>query len=299
MEENINLIYEDVISSCRSCNELLERLKSITGSSVIVGNGGSRVVATFLAKVLSKKNKIITSIHDSCDLSSLELSNFDNIIVCSYSGKNEGVKHALSYNNKKYMLTTRKSSIDDETLLTYDMEPRKSFISLNQSIVPMAIILKYYLKDKFEYIIDDIFRLIDININYNLIDITNIFTDYNTLTVSTFIESTLAESGLSAPLVHSKYDYCHGRSTINKGIDYRAIYLINEQKELDDAIISILKEPLILKGPFKDEIVNEFYLTLLAIHLLKNISKDHNVNLSKIDYDRDVVKKLYNFKGSM
>ena len=91
----------------------------------------------------------------------------------------------------------------------------------------MSVILKYYLGNLFDEIIEDIFTLIDKSINYELGNITNIFTDYKTITTSVFLESTLAESGLSLPIVHSKYNYCHGRSTLNKDKDYDSIYLIN------------------------------------------------------------------------
>lgn len=299
MEENIKFIYEDIINATSNSNDLLEELKSIKGPSIIIGNGGSEVVATFLAKVLSKKNHLITSVHDSCNLSSLELSNYENIIIASYSGTNHGVKNVFNYNLKKYMLTTRLTPIDDETLLTYHMEHRKSFISLNQTIVPMAVILKYYLGDIFDEIIEDIFKLVDKTINYELGNVTNIFTDYKTLTTSVFLESTLAESGISIPITHSKYNYCHGRSTINKDHNYDSIYLINNKKDIDDILLSILNKKIILEGTFQDEIVNDFFLTLQAIYLLCNIAKSKNIDLSKIDYDKQVVKKLYYFKGSM
>ena len=100
MEENIKFIYEDIINATSNSNDLLEELKSIKGPSIIIGNGGSEVVATFLAKVLSKKNHLITSVHDSCNLSSLELSNYENIIITSYSGTNHGVKNVFNYNLK-------------------------------------------------------------------------------------------------------------------------------------------------------------------------------------------------------
>lgn len=299
MEENMKCIYEDIISSCRLSDNIINILKNISGNSVIIGNGGSRVVAVFLAKVLSKKNKIITSVHDSCDLSGIDLDNYKSLIIASYSGSNQGVHHAISFDINKYMMTTRKTPIGDETLLTYQMEKRKSFISLNQTIVPMAIILKYYLGEYFDDVIEDIFKLLDKTLEYNITDVTNIFSDYKTNTSSTFIESTLAESGMSVPIVQSKYDYCHGRSTINKDKHYKSIYLINKKTELDETLLSILKNPCVLSGPFQDEIINDFFLTLQAMYLLKNIAYSLSIDLSKIDYDKEVIKKLYNFKGSM
>lgn len=299
MEENMKCIYEDIISSCRLSDDILKILKNISGNSVIIGNGGSRVVAVFLAKVLSKKNKIITSVHDSCDLSGVDLENYDSLIITSYSGSNQGVFNAINFNLPKYLLTTRKTPIGDETLLTYQMEKRKSFISLNQTIVPMAIILKYYLGNYFDEVIEDIFTLLDKTLEFNPTNVTNIFSDYKTKTSETFLESTLTESGISVPIVQSKYDYCHGRSTLNKDNTYRSIYLISKYTELDDSILSILNNPCILSGPFQDEIINDFFLTLSAMYLLKNIASSMNIDLSKIDYDKNVVKKLYNFKGSM
>lgn len=303
MEENMKYIFSDIRNSTKDIENIIKSLSNIKCNTLVMGSGGSKVVAEFIRLVLSKKNNIIINSIDAADISQMNIKLYDNIIISSYSGKNYGVKHLLNYDLQGYLLTTRKTKINKEILLSYDMEYRHSFISLNQTIVPMAIMLKYYLGDDFDEIIDLIEELLDKTINIEIKDVTNIYTSYNTSASSRFIESTLAESGLSAPVIHAKYDYCHGRSTLNKDNDYSSIILINNKLDIDRLIIDIWSKrkntSIFLKGPFKDEIVNDFYLTLQSMFLLCNIARSKNIDLSNIEYDKEVVKKVYYFKGSM
>ena len=303
MEENMKYIFEDIRNTTKNISFILEQLSKIKGSTLTLGSGGSKVVAEFIKLVLTKKNKIIVNTIDAADLSQLDTSLYENIIVSSYSGKNHGVKKSLEYDLQVFLLSTRKTRIKSEVLLTYNMEHRHSFISLNQTIVPMAIMLKYYLKEAFDEVIDTIEELIDKNLDFEIKDVTNIYTTYNTSASSRFIESTLVESGISSPIIHFKYDYCHGRSTINKNNDYSSIVLINQENDIDTLLVDVLtnqlKSNLFIKGPFQDEIINEFFLTLQSMYLLCNIAKSKNIDLSNIDYDKEAVKKVYYFKGSM
>lgn len=304
MDENIKKIKENIFGSTKNIEGIIEKIKNIKGNTIIIGTGGSRVVAEFASSVLTAKNHIITNVVDSRDLKYLDLSLYKNIFITSYSGSNFGVKSCFDNNLKKYLLTHRVTKIDDEVLLSYEMEGEHSFISLNSSIIPMAILLKYYFNDKFDILIEDIFNKVNkeefLNITEEYI---NIFYGIDTRTSATFLETTFAESGISAPLMHEKYSYCHGRSTINKKHKHQAIYLGNNNCDLDNSLKEVLEiqmtDYLVIDNLYDDPIVNDFYLTIVCIYLLRNIAASKSIDLSNIKYDKEAVKRLYYFKGSM
>lgn len=303
MEENIKYLYDDICTATKDITKIVEELKKINEPTLCVGCGGSHVVSEFISIVLNKKNHVITKNMEPRDVSYLDLNLYKNLVVASHGGKNYGVHVALENQMQKYLLSTRKTNISDETLLHYEMPLRKSFISLNATIVPMAIMLKYYLEDEFVRVLQKIFMQIDQNINLMVDGVYNIFTGVDTSVASKFIESTLVEAGMGIPIIHSKYDYCHGRSTINKQHNNVAIYLEYQEKDLDrevkDILKATMKESVVLTSPFEDEVVSEFYLTLASLYLLRNIANRKNIDLSDIDYDKIPVKRLYYFKGSM
>ena len=304
MDENIKKIKANILTSTKNIEGLVEDLKSIKGNTIIIGTGGSRVVAEFASSVLTAKNHIITKVVDSRDLKYLDLSLYENIFITSYSGSNFGVKSCFNNDLKKYLLTHRVTKIDDEVLLSYEMEGEHSFISLNSSIIPMAILLKYYFDDKFDILIEDIFNKVNKDEFLNITEeYINIFYGIDTRTSATFLETTFAESGISAPLMHEKYSYCHGRSTINKKHKHQAIYLGNNNCDLDNALKEVLEiqmtDYLVIDNIYDDSIVNDFYLTIACIYLLRNIAASKGIDLSNIKYDKEAVRRLYYFKGSM
>ncbi len=60
-----------------------------------------------------------------------------------------------------------------------------------------------------------------------------------------------------------------------------------------------MKEYIVLKSEFEDDIINDFYLTIQAVYLLRNIALSMNIDLSEIKYDKIAAKRLFNFKGSV
>jgi hypothetical protein len=297
MENNISL-------STQSIDDILNSLAKIEGNLISVGTGGSRVVAEYAASVLAKKNHIMTKCVDPSDLNYLDKSFYKNIFISSYSGSNFGVKKSLLENLKKYLLTNRKTKISDEAILHYEMPYEDSFISLNATIVPMAILLKYYLGENFYKVIEEIFHKIDKNIFLNIYsEFVNVYYGIDTPATKSFIESTFVEAGIAGVVLHEKYSYCHGRSTLNKNKSHSAIYIRNKNTDLDNTIKEVMnfqmKDYCLLESLFSDEIVDDFYLTLQSIYLLRNIAKSKNIDLSKIDYDKEATRKLYYFKGSM
>lgn len=297
-------IYDSIITSTSDIDDVINILNSIKGNVISIGSGGSRVVAEYASLVLATKNSLITKTIDPRDLNYVDKKNYENIFISSYSGSNFGVKHAINSKLKKYLLTTRKTNIKNENILHYDMENEHSFISIKATIIPMAILLKYYVGDDFKKIIDSIFEHIDKTlILENIKSYINIFSGIDSKVSETFLESSLTEAGIAIPLIHEKYSYCHGRSTINKSHDESAIFLSYNGSELDESLIKVINLQMpnncILKRVFEDPVINEFYLTLQCICLLKNIADSKKIDLSNIKYDKEAVKILYYFKGDM
>lgn len=309
MVEDINNLYDDIIYATRDNEGLTHELASIKGPTICVGAGGSKVVAKYAQKVLTKKNKLIATTMDAHSFRHFDKSRYENVFIISHSGKNFGVKACLDNNLNKYLLSTRKTLIDGTNLLNYDMIDRKSFISLSDTLIPMAILLKYYLGKRFLNTLDKIFRnarkiIDDIDIEVlSKIDNYNIFTGVDTETTSYFLESTFIESGLNVPIINYKYDYCHGRSTTNKSHNNGAIYLGYAGTDLDKTLKRVLdktmSEVIILKNISNLDIINDFYFTLVSMYLSVKLAEKKNINLKDIEYDHDAVHELYYFKGSM
>lgn len=309
MLEDIKNLYDDIIYATKDNRKITEKLKSIKGDLICVGAGGSKVVAKYAEKVLAKKNKLIAVTLDAHSLRHFNMELYDNVFIVSHSGTNFGVKASLDNNLNKYLLSTRKTGLKNVTLLNYTVIKRPSFISLSATLIPMAILLKYYLGNKFIKTLDKVFREakkfrqmkdlenIKDDVNYN------IFTGIDSETASFFLESTFIEAGLNVPIINYKYDYCHGRSTINKKHANAAIYLGYDGTDLDCTLKRVLKKTMkdviILKKISKDDIINDFYFTLISIYLVAFMAEKKNISLKNIDYDRCAVHELYYFKGSM
>ena len=136
MESNFNLLYERVIDTLLKSDLLAikQQLNSIKGNTVLVGAGGSSVVATFASKVLD-----IPNIKSSRDLNYMDLKNIDNIVVFSYSGCGYVIKNLLNKNKKIYLFTNGENSYDNVEIIKYNSSIKKevSFISLASTLMPI------------------------------------------------------------------------------------------------------------------------------------------------------------------
>ena len=294
-------LYESIIEGTKDTDDIFKKLDLIKGPTLCVGSGGSCVVASFMAHALARKKGIITLPIEPSSIKYLE-DLYQSIVVCSYSGRNFGVRYALDNDKERYLYTSRKTSVNKETLIHYDLEDEKSFISLKSTIIPMAIILKYYLGDRFQEVIDDMFQRIDKNITLGDYQVFNIFASASEVSATTFLTSTFTEAGLGIPIVHLKYDYCHGRSTINKGKNQASI-LFSHGSDLDEVLKEILPltmaEGIVISSPYSDDVCSDFYYTLMSFYLVYNMALKRHIDLKEIDYNRPIVKRLYHFEGRM
>ncbi len=300
MEENFSCLQERVQDSLKNTNleETRRVLSTIKSPTLVTGTGGSRVVSIFTSKILAKKNGIIAEPTEPRDMIYKDLSPYHNVLSCSYSGTNYGVETSFNNNLNHYLLSSTK--VEGITNITYDtsLSKEKSFISLAATLIPMSIMLDYYL-DGQTNVSNEILSSSSPVIEHD--KVFEIMSGIETSTAHTYLESTLVESGISIPIVHDKYSYCHGRSTMSYHNNHSLIYF-DKDTELDRIMLeelqSYYKKIIVLKSKYKDPILDDYYQTFISMLLTKRLAEQTDTDLSKVDYS-PVVKRLYKYNGSM
>lgn len=300
MVENFENL-KDSISYSLSNSDLEKinyELKKIDKPTLVSGVGGSSVVSEYGAKILSDKNNIIARNTEPRDFMYMNTKPYKNVVSCSYSGKNYGVDLAFLNNLKHYLLASKESNREDVTSLTYNLNHKEtSFISLSATLIPCSILLNYYLDNKNGEIIDSINNY-HFNFDCNC-DCYEIFSGFDTSVLSTYLDSTMTEAGIGIPVVHDKYSYCHGRSTLSIVKNNIAIYF-NCGKELDKLYLEELpkyyKDVIVIDT--KDNLLDEYKALVKCIHLTKYIAEKQSKDLSGVDYS-PIVKKLYYYNKEL
>ena len=299
MQENFNFLNERVLDALNNTNleKTRETLSRIKTSTIVTGVGGSKVVAVFTSKILAKKNNIISTCLEPRDMLYTNISGYDNVLACSYSGTNYGVQTSFQNNLNKYLLSSTRA--EDITNITYEtsLPKEKSFISLAATLIPMTIMLDYYLEGN--AMVPELLKE-DIPIIKSQ-PVFEIMSGIETSSAHTYLESTMLEASLALPIVHDKYSYCHGRSTTSYHNKHSLIYFDNDT-ELDKLMLEELKQYYekitIIKSKYNDPIINDYYLTIQSIYLTKILAEQSSKDLSKVEYN-PVVKKLYKYSGQM
>ena len=267
-------------------------LSKLDKPTLVSGIGGSSVVSDFGAKVLSIKNSIITRNTEPRDMIYMNSGNYSNIVACSYGGSNYGVESSFNNDLKKYLLSRNRN--EDVVNLQYNttIDNERSFISLGATLIPVSILINYYMNGDMSFL-DDIEEkkfMFDTEC-----DIYEIFSGYDTSTTSKYLESTMVESGIGVPIVHDKYSYCHGRSTMSINNNSIAIFL-NRNTELDKLLLSEIsryyKSVIVIDGKYKDMILDDYQMLVQAMYLTKFIAESKSKDLSKVDYS-PLCKTLY------
>ena len=304
MEENFKLLFDRIIDTLETTDliKIKNQLENIKGNTVFIGSGGSKVVATFASKILNGSN-----VKSSRDLNYMGLNNIDNIMIFSYSGIGYTIENLLKNNKKIYLFTNGNREYENVENIKYNssLKSEHSFISLASTLMPMTILYNYYKNleiNHFKLILKDMFEKSK-NINIKSNNIYEILTGYDTLTASTYLESTMVESGIAIPIIHDKYDYCHGRTTTSYKSHNGLIYYENT-KELDKLLLENLSkyysEIVKIEKYYSDDFIidNDYYATIKSMYLTKKLAENKQIDLSKIEYS-PLVKKLYYFKGEM
>ena len=276
-------------------------LSKLEEPTIFSGVGGSNVVSEFGSKVISQKNHIITINSEPRDFIYRNNSAFKNIVACSYGGNNYGVELSFQNDLNKYLLSSNSSSDNRVTSLKYEttIAREKSFVSLSTTLIPVSILMNYYLNGSNGQILD---MIEEHPFNFDIeSDIYEIFSGFDTSTSSKYLESTLVESGIGIPIVHDKYSYCHGRSTL--GINYNAIAIYySRNTEFDKMILNELKlyykTIIIIDSKFQDQILDDYQMLIQSMYLSKYIAEKKSKELSQVEYS-PIAKKLYKYKGKI
>lgn len=303
MQVNFKFLKERVVDSLNNSDleSIRNELSNLNQPTIFSGVGGSSVVSEFGAKLINKKNGILTINSEPRDFIYRNNNSFKNVVACSYSGNNYGVELSFLNNFKKYLLSNNSFDNNEVTYLQYNttIDKERSFISLGATLIPISIMMDYYLNGK-----DDLISELIKERQFNF-DITNnvyeIFSGYDTSTSSKYLESTIVESGIGIPIVHDKYSYCHGRSTFGNVFGGSAIYF-NRNTEFDKLILEELskyyKTIIIIESIFKDQILDDYQMLIQSMYLSKYIAEKNDKDLSKVDYS-PIVKKLYKYNNQI
>lgn len=321
MEETFGKLEERLIDANEriDSSSLKNVLDNIKGTTVTTGCGGSLVVADFLTKVLEER-KVFCVTKNARDILHGK-HNMDYLLAYSYSGNTHGIELALDkFQGEKYLLTCNHQKENAISLGYEGMEKEKSFISLSSTLIPIGEFLKYHegipkeeftkkIKDYFESIKPWLRTLPNQNfLSYGSSEVFEIMTGYDTEVASTFLESTLVEAGLGNPIIHDKYSYCHGRSTINYQDEksHNLIYLMNEKTELDEFLLELLRNTdyfpvtvIDVSTSNTSSLERQYELLIKSIFLCKKIAQDKKMDLSQVEYNRNIVPKVYRYKGEM
>ena len=303
MKTNFDFLKERVIDSLDNTDlsYIRNELSKLNEPTLFSGVGGSSVVSEFGAKVINIKNHIISVNSEPRDFLYRDNKSFRNVIACSYSGNNYGVELSFLKELKKYLLSNNSFDDKDVTCLKYDttIDKERSFISLGATLIPVSILMDYYLNGQNSLILDCIEES---PFNFDLeSDVYEIFSGYDTSTASKYLESTMVESGIGIPIVHDKYSYCHGRSTL--GINYNGIAIYyNRNTEFDRMMLEELKQYysriVTIDSKFEDQILDDYQMLIQSMYLTKYIAEKKAKDLSKVEYS-PIVKKLYKYNGQI
>lgn len=303
MKVNFDFLKARVIDSLDNTDLefIRNELSKLSEPTLFNGVGGSSVVSEFGAKVINTKNGVISVNSEPRVFLYRNNGAFRNVVACSYSGNNYGVELAFLKGLRKYLLSN--NSFDDSgvTYLKYSttIDKERSYISLGATLIPVSILMNYYLGGQNTPMLDCIEES---SFNFDLeSDVYEIFSGYDTSTASKYLESTMVESGIGIPIVHDKYSYCHGRSTL--GINYNGIAIYyNRNTEFDLMMLEELKKyysmTITIDSKFKDQILDDFQMLIQSMYLTKYIAEKKLKDLSKVEYS-PIVKKLYKYSGQI
>ena len=306
MEKNMQLNFDLLKNRVIDCFDntdldyIRNELSKLNEPTLFSGVGGSSVVSEFGAKVINAKNGIVSVNSEPRDFL-YRNNSYKNVVACSYSGNNYGVELSFLKNLRKYLLSNNSFDDTDVTYLKYNtiIDKEKSFISLGSTLIPVSILMDYYLNGDdnqlFESIIETSF---DFNIDS---DIYEIFSGYDTSTASKYLESTMIEAGIGLPIVHDKYSFCHGRSTL--GINYKGtVIYFNRNTEFDSIMLEELKRYyetiIIIDSKYTDSILDDYQMLVQSMYLTKWLAQKKQRDLSNVNHS-PITRKLYKYNGKI
>lgn len=327
LEERIMKINDPNLGKYNDIREMLYNLTIENKPTLILATGGSKVIAYYLQLIIERLGLtgIICEVIEPRDyFYKANKEMFSNLIVISASGNTNGIVEALAnFKGNKYLICEKEKNTDYQVISWSNelCDREKSFISLATSIGPMTLLLDATTSLNMEIGSNEISRINSkikellirstdkinkLPMDFKDTSLIQIMSGYETRISSSVLESNLVEVGLCAPVIHDKGSYCHGRSNLLFQFpNSHMIYLTHNLKELDKTLIDSIRSQYANMSVFDTEDLDEnifwkeYYLMTQMYFLSKRMADDKKMDLTQPEYNPQLVKKLYSFKGEM
>ena len=301
MEYTFSRLEQRILETAeKTGGELYAALKEIAGPTLVCGCGGSSVVAAYLAEVLSRKNGIACVRAESRDVMHMDVRGWENVVAVSYGGRNLGVEAAFSNGLHKYLFSPNVR--EDARALKYAAsEPERSYISVAATRGPMAALLMYY-TDGDLGLLKEILASPEPEGELDPgTPVIEILTGDGSAAAAVLTESTLVESGMLAPVLHEKYNFCHGRINLGNAL-YTQLLYFRDDTELDGVMnewnLPRYRHALVIDRRYEDPVVNDYWLSLQCMKLCRKLALRKGIDLSSIE-ECPENDRFYLFKGKM
>lgn len=327
LEGRIISINDSELNKANDIREMLYQLTIDHKPTLIVATGGSKVIAYYLQQIIERLgfHGIVCEVIEPRDyFYKTNINQFSNLIAISASGNTNGMKEVLNdFHGQKFLMTQNYQEGNYQVISwgneKYDTE--KSFISLASSLGPITLMLDAATSLNMEIGSNEIRKINEkikellirskekieaLSIDFKDTSFIQIMSGYETKASGSVLESNLVEVGLASPVIHDKGSFCHGRSNLLfQYPDSKVMYLCHQRKNLDDILIDLINSEYSNISIFdtqdldEDYFWKEYYLILQMYFLSKKIADDKGVDLTQPEYNPQLVKKLYRFRGEM
>lgn len=280
-------------------DDVFEKLKGLTEPTIVTGVGGSSVVSAFFSKVIENKNHIICTNMMPRDLLYRHIKGYRNVVACSYSGNNIGVRNSFANDLNHYLFSAnKKENINSIQYVVND--PEISFISVAGTLMPMAVLFLYYTDNNVELLKEMLNSDAEFDVDPEN-EIYEIMFGYENRVSARLLESTITEGALGVPLLHDKYNYCHGRYQLNVVMKNDLIYFVRDT-ELDELYLKELKNCydriITIPQKYEDPVIADFHTVVLCFKFLKKMAEAKGTDFCRKDVP-DHGQRFYTFRGKM
>jgi fructoselysine-6-P-deglycase FrlB-like protein len=326
MDYNLDKLYERISDAHQlgAYSRLESVLNKISGNILVVGTGGSYVVANYAKKVIESKTDCLAICHRPRDAFFERLDRIDHVFAFTYSGSTPEivklVKECKKYPNinsinivtraeektirKKYELQS------NDCVISYlsDTPKERSYISIAATMIPITLFARYECGiDKKEFLgfIEKLIKKEETRVysdnDFNKTGI-NVVYGYESVASAILLESNLIEAGITHVVVHEKKDFGHGRvSILDKSKN--VVYLISGQKDrYDNTLIKYLNLYNDINVAFMKSrqfgLLGELELLVKTMYFSRNLARAAGVDLSRIAYLKEI-KKIYSYNGRL
>lgn len=279
--------------------EVFAKLRELKEPTIVTGVGGSSVVSSFFSEVIENKNHIICTEMMPRDLLYRDLSGYKNVVACSYSGGNIGVKASFDNDLKHYLFSANRK--DFAEAIQYVVEDEEwSFVSIAGTLVPMSILFLYYTDNNMDLLNEILEQSMSFEIDPSN-KVYEVMHGYENHVSAKLLESGIIEGSLGAAILHEKYNFCHGRSQLNESMHNDMIFY-DGNSELDELyrkeMPKYYKHVIFVPKKYDDCVIADFHTAWLSMQLVRQIAEAQGRDISEKNVP-DISEVMYTYKGGM